>query len=44
MSRDLEEPEKAIVIDIDQKLEDIVDQILQNLDFEENRSNNETES
>jgi len=41
---DLEEPEEAIVIDINQKLEDIVDQILQNLDLDEDRSKYETES
>ena len=41
---DLEEPAGAVVIDIDQKLDDIVDQILQNLDLDEDRSKYETES
>lgn len=41
---DLEEPAGAIVIDIDQNLEDIVNQILQKLDLKENRSINEAES
>jgi carbohydrate kinase (thermoresistant glucokinase family) len=41
---DLEEPEEAIVIDIDQKLENIVNQIIQNLELDGDRSEYETES
>jgi gluconokinase len=41
---DLEEPAEAIVINIDQGVDSIVDQILQNLDLDKDRSKYETES
>lgn len=41
---DLEEPADAIEINIDQEVDAIVGQILQNLDFEKDRSNHGTES
>lgn len=41
---DLEEPEKAVVVNIDQEVDSIVDQILQNLDLDKYRSKHGTES
>ena len=41
---DLEEPKQAIVISIDQDVESIVNQILQNLDLDKNRSNDGAKS
>jgi gluconate kinase len=42
--KDLEEPNEAIVVSIDQDLDSIVDQILQNLGLDKYRSENGTES